>query len=416
MRKKLFCSTLFASALGMTSLWADDDAKQTKEVRRTATIVLDGKAEPIVVQGQQIDEDKLVIAKVWLGVGLKSIEGDLAEFLGSERGILIDEIHEGSPAAKAGVKKGDIILSVDAKELEGVTDLLEIMKSATTEKALTLKLKRKDENVEIKVTPETRPAEMVVGIDLRKAIGDEKDIQLDIDPNDIRVLRLGAPAGIITHSDTALKGDIKLHIVNNNDGKNLEMKIERSGDKPATITITKDGETKTYNESQIEELPMEVRATVESMLRSGSHVRGVHGFSLAIPRMEGLEGQLKDLRVQLNHLGKEGRLEGQKALEKAIAEMAAGADHAKAAAESLNSPEMKKQLDEIRAQVMTKVGEAKSIAAEEAKRAAVQAKKLALDAANRAKSEKAEVEELRKMVEQLKKEIAELRAATKDSK
>lgn len=426
MRRKLFYSAVMASAVGFSTAWADDDAQETKKDVKVTTVVVNSGDEPIVVQGQKIADEKVVVGKYWLGVGLKSVEGDLAEFLGGDHGVLIEEVHEGSPAAKAGVKKGDVILSVDATEMKGVEDLLSVMRAAKGGKALTLKVRRKNEDVEVKVTPEPRPVELALGIDLKKAVEGEggHGFQFQVDPENMKVLRLGAPAGVITHSGTALKGDLKLHIVNKQNDKSLEMKIEREGDKPAVITITKDGETKTYNESQIDELPEEVKATVQSMLKPGGQaIIGVHGLSMPSVNIERLENlkHFNDMKSHFEKLSKDGHFEdAQKALEKAMAEMKVSAEQAKAAAEALNSPEFRKQLDEIRAEAMAKIGGAAAKAAEESKKAMSKAKAKAAEViseevAARVKAEKAEVEELRKMVEQLKKEIAELRAA-KESK
>ncbi len=426
MRRKLFCSAVMASALGFSTAWADDDAKETKKDVTVTTVVVNNGDDPIVVKGHQVvNGEKIVVGKYWLGVGLKKIEGDLAEFLGSEDGVLIEEVHEGSPADKAGVKKGDVILSVDSTSLKGVEDLLGIMRDAKADKALTLKLRRKKEELEVKVTPEPRPVELAVGIDLEEAMKGEHGLQFQVDPEKMQILKFGSPAGVIAHSGHGLKGDLKLHVVNKQNGKSLEMKIDREGDKPAVITVTKDGETKTYNESQIDELPEEIKATVQSMISpSGQATIRVHGLAVPAVDLGRIDSQLKHLNDMKSHfekLSKDGHFEeAQKAFERAMAEMKVSAEQAKAAAEAFNNPEFRKQFDEIRADAMAKVGSAATKAAEESKRALAKAKAKAAEAlseevAARAKAERAEVEELRKMVDQLKKEIAELRAA-KESK
>lgn len=425
MRRKLFCSAVMASALGISTAWADDDAKESKKDVTVTTVVVNKGDDPVVVKGHQVvNGEKIVVGKYWLGVGLKKIEGDLAEFLGTEDGVLIEEVHEGSPADKAGVKKGDVILSVDSNSLKGVEDLLSIMRDAKADKALTLKLRRRKEELEIKVTPEPRPVELAVGIDLEEAMKGEHGLQFQVDPEKMQILRFGSPAGVIANSGHGLKGDLKLHVVNKQHGKSLELKIDREGDKPAVITVIKDGEAKTYNESQIDELPEEIRATVQSMLHPGEQsLIGIHGLSVPTVNLERLDNlkHFNDLRLHFEKASKDGHFEeAQKAFEKAMAEMKVSADHAKAAAEAFNNPEFRKQLDEIRAEAMAKLGNATAKAAEESKRAMAKAKSKAAEAISaeieaRAKAERAEVEELRKMVDQLKKEIADLKAA-KDAK
>jgi serine protease Do len=54
-----------------------------------------------------------------LGVVIQSMDEDLAKALGMDRphGALVEEIEPGSPAEKAGVKSGDVIVSVDGQEV-----------------------------------------------------------------------------------------------------------------------------------------------------------------------------------------------------------------------------------------------------------------------------------------------------------
>jgi len=55
----------------------------------------------------------------WLGVRIQSLDSDLAESLGlpDEKGALVAQITPDSPAAKAGIKPGDIVIRFDGKEV-----------------------------------------------------------------------------------------------------------------------------------------------------------------------------------------------------------------------------------------------------------------------------------------------------------
>lgn len=443
MRRKVIYPVMMASAVGLSVAWADDTAQEKKKGAITVTAVAGNDDKPIQVRGQRIvltDEtkdgddkkviivkggetidvkgEKIVVGKLWLGVGLKSIEGDLSEFLDTDKGVLIEDVHEGSPAAKANIKKGDIVLAVDGKELAGPGDLLEVMKTAKADVALTLKIRRKNDEMEVKVTPEPRPNEVTMGIDLsnlQKEIGDANFTFEMLDPQKLEVFRMGQPAGVIAHAGSGMKGDLKLHIVNKQDGKSLEVTIDREGDKPASITVTKDGETKTYTEEQIGELPEEIRGMVSPMLQSGGPA--VFSFTPGnLDQLKSLDSLKKGFKLNLEAHHDEAMAHAQKALQHALEQVASGADHAKAAADAMNSPEFRKQMDEIRAKVSAQVSEAAAKASEEARRMKEKTKDMAADAKKQAKasSNAAEVEELRAMVDQLKKEIAELKAANKE--
>ncbi|MEM6683450.1 MAG: DegQ family serine endoprotease [Pseudomonadota bacterium] len=59
------------------------------------------------------------VRRPWLGVDGQAVTGDIAAALGLDRptGVLIDTIFPGSPADKAKLRSGDIVLSVDSVEI-----------------------------------------------------------------------------------------------------------------------------------------------------------------------------------------------------------------------------------------------------------------------------------------------------------
>jgi len=60
-----------------------------------------------------------------LGISAEPITDQLAGFFGVKEGhgILVSEVTEGSPAAKAGLKAGDVIVAIDGGRIENVSDL-----------------------------------------------------------------------------------------------------------------------------------------------------------------------------------------------------------------------------------------------------------------------------------------------------
>jgi serine protease Do len=65
----------------------------------------------------------------WLGVRIQSLDADLAESMGlpDEKGALVAQVTPDSPAAKAGIKAGDVILKFDGKELSEMRKLPRIV-------------------------------------------------------------------------------------------------------------------------------------------------------------------------------------------------------------------------------------------------------------------------------------------------
>jgi serine protease Do len=75
------------------------------------------------ISAQLIERGK--VTRGWLGVTLQPLTPDLAASFGAEgqKGALVSEVTPDSPAAKAGLKSGDLILEVDGRRVENPGDL-----------------------------------------------------------------------------------------------------------------------------------------------------------------------------------------------------------------------------------------------------------------------------------------------------
>jgi hypothetical protein len=69
-------------------------------------------------------------------------------------GLMIDSVLEDSPAASAGIKKGDILLTVNSKEIKTVSDLTEVIQEAgKKDKEISLEISRNDKKQTVSVKP-----------------------------------------------------------------------------------------------------------------------------------------------------------------------------------------------------------------------------------------------------------------------
>ena len=77
--------------------------------------------------------DKGKVTRGWLGVAIQPVTPDLAQSFGlaGEKGALVSEVVTGSPAEKAGITTGDIILEFDGKTISEMNELPRIV--ATTQ-------------------------------------------------------------------------------------------------------------------------------------------------------------------------------------------------------------------------------------------------------------------------------------------
>ncbi len=73
---------------------------------------------PALSKGQKV-------TRGWLGVAIQEVTPELAKSFGLKKaeGALIAEVFRGSPAAKAGIRRGDIILKFGSEEIDGPYDL-----------------------------------------------------------------------------------------------------------------------------------------------------------------------------------------------------------------------------------------------------------------------------------------------------
>ena len=69
--------------------------------------------------------DRGKVERGWLGVGIQPLTPELAKSFkrGDTTGALVSEVKEGSPADKAGMKTGDVIVELDGKKVTKATDL-----------------------------------------------------------------------------------------------------------------------------------------------------------------------------------------------------------------------------------------------------------------------------------------------------
>jgi serine protease Do len=90
-----------------------------------------------------------------LGISAESLTDQLAEFFGvkDNKGALVASVQENSPAAKAGLKAGDVIIAVDNERVENVRGLIKAL-SQKKEGTIAMKVVRNRTEQTINVTLE----------------------------------------------------------------------------------------------------------------------------------------------------------------------------------------------------------------------------------------------------------------------
>ena len=99
------------------------------------------------------------VTRGWIGVGVQDMTSELSESfkLPEIRGALITEVFRGTPADKAGIKLGDILVAVEGKPVTDSTSMLNLVAALSPGKEATLKVVRSQHEQEIKVVIGRRP-------------------------------------------------------------------------------------------------------------------------------------------------------------------------------------------------------------------------------------------------------------------
>jgi len=113
----------------------------------TAKLVMEG----IVKDGQ--------VTRGWIGVEPNDLSPELAETFGvkAKAGVIITGVLQNGPAAQSGIRPGDVIVAVAGKPVSNVSELLTSVAALKPGIASKFSLLRRDEKVELDVTPGVRP-------------------------------------------------------------------------------------------------------------------------------------------------------------------------------------------------------------------------------------------------------------------
>jgi membrane-associated protease RseP (regulator of RpoE activity) len=175
------------------------------------------------------------MGKYWIGVECREASPELRAQLGLEdgRGLVVVRISDGSAAAKAGLKKHDVVVRAGELKLGNIPDLAKAVNAAEG-KEVKLKIIRAGKEESIVVTPSERPGDVVKFI-------------------------ARPHAGVFWSSDAP-----RLELP-----ENMSIKIERQGKKAASIFVRRGDEKWEATEEHLDKLPDDVRPLVQRAIGGG---------------------------------------------------------------------------------------------------------------------------------------------------
>jgi serine protease Do len=130
---------------------------------RTGTYIGYGFAIPINL-AQSVAKDLIAHGKInrgYIGVNIEEVNQALAKSLGLDRarGVIIQQLVPGGAASQADIREGDVILSIDGREINQANELQSYVASRTAGTKVTLVIFRDGREIERSVTLKPREEE-----------------------------------------------------------------------------------------------------------------------------------------------------------------------------------------------------------------------------------------------------------------
>ncbi|ACY17280.1 DegQ family serine endoprotease [Haliangium ochraceum] len=201
------------------------------------------------------------VTRGWLGVAIQTLDRDLstAMKLDADKGVLVSDVSAGSPAAKAGLQRGDVIVSVDGNSVADSSNLRNRIAARKPGTTVQLDVLRDGKNqrvaVELGTLPGTRlsangsgdlesdkgPLQGVTVSELSQRMRQRFDIPAEIDSG---VLVTAVAPGSLAQRSGLRAGDLILEFdrraVNSVDELSA---LNRQSDESALLLVSRQGQT-----------------------------------------------------------------------------------------------------------------------------------------------------------------------------
>jgi serine protease Do len=106
------------------------------------------------------------VKRAYLGVGIEEVSADLAQKFGVERkgGVLVTDVHPGTPAAAAGFHAGDVVTHFAGKAVHGPRDLQELVEQTPLDSKQTVTVFRDGKSKELQVVVKPLPGDFAANV------------------------------------------------------------------------------------------------------------------------------------------------------------------------------------------------------------------------------------------------------------
>jgi hypothetical protein len=228
-------------------------------------VLIVGEAE-VAVEAKPAAEAELIAkvteSKYWIGVVCDAIDDVLKAQLGIESGLVVQDVIEESPASKAGVKKYDVLIDLEGRQLSSVEALVDAVE-ARGEKEAKVYYYRKGKEGTVTITPAARPkAEAAKTADV-EAINKQLHLKLRAvdDENKAFEMMIVRPGMAVPPHVIKLPDDVTI-------------KFTKKGDKPGEFEVKRGEKVWKATEDKLDDLPDDLRPHVEALRGGASEIHG----------------------------------------------------------------------------------------------------------------------------------------------
>lgn len=269
-------------------------------------------ADEAAADGVEVGDDlKLLVGGVpqsgyWIGVDGRAIGREIAERLNlkADQGVILDEVMPDSPAAKAGLAKDDVILSVGDRPVTSIEELAAAI-AGSQGNPIKLNIQRTGQAMSIDVTPAKRAAGPQVIV-----LGEKGEEGEEIDAAKERLEGLMRQLGKrVEKTREAAEGPRVIYrALSGQPGSSLtgdlpddmDVTIQKRGHQPARVIVKQGEKMWKTTENELGMLPAESQAYVARVLGRPA-VGAMGGFSKPIAP---LSGQAQRFEFRLGEDGK----------------------------------------------------------------------------------------------------------------
>jgi serine protease Do len=202
------------------------------------------------------------VVRGWLGIGIQDVDPNLAGAMGlpTADGVLVSDVEPGSPAAKGGLLRGDVILTVEGKKTNSSTQLrnliaeaganrkvsIEILRNAKPQTLAVLLGELKSDKPEAKGESGARPPEASKGLSV-EAISPRIRQQLQLPPSvDKGVVVTGVAPGSTAAESGLAPGDVIAEVNKQpiNSVQAFRDAYQKGGGKSVLLLVYREGRTR----------------------------------------------------------------------------------------------------------------------------------------------------------------------------